>query len=253
MTSNHNEILTRISGMTDGELDVIASTVRRIEETRKERTGTVGELMRRIESLDGITLLVVQTYLSAAVIADQEAVDKDYCGWLEELKGFSHYHRGKVSSVAPGAFWVSQGGALSEALQQTGEFKVYDDFDEAAEALDYRGKRLGEFSGVTPAALDTVDHLIHWLAVRYPESEAANVVSYYGTKRGRLVHGNLRGYNSWHVLFHESILEEYLHTAPARASGENGPYLPIITLASTGDWDRAVGLCSPRKRKQLER
>lgn len=141
---------------------------------------------------------------------------------------------------------------MHDAMVQSGEFKGFGDFNEAALALGFTGRRAGEVTRYTvPQALDTLDHLVHWLAARYPDSDASDTVRYYGTPKGRLVHGGLKGYDSQGLLFHESVLEEYVDIECTRGEVENGPHRPIITLVATGDWDRALALCSPRKQRQL--
>ena len=243
------ELCGLITDLSPSELEVVATTTDRVIETRQARAERIDALMSGIEALDEITMLVVAVYLTETQKQDQFMVQTGQCGWLEEFRGFSH--REKITEVAPGVFWAYSKRYMHDALIQTGEFKSYSDFNDAAESLAYNGRKTGEFGQVTPQALDTVDHLVHWLAARHPDSDAASSVRYYGTKSGRLMHGRLKGYNSWDLLFHDSVLEEYVISECMRGEAENGPHRPIITLVSTGDWDRALALCPRQKQRQL--
>lgn len=248
MAANLPRLHEQIEKLTEAEVEILVETTDHLIQTRKKRTARVEECMRKIELTDDITRLVVGQYLRTYVEVDRQMVQSGQCGWTEELVGFSH--RERVRTVAPGVYWAYGKRYMHEALAKTGEFKTYEDFNDAAEALQYTDRKVGEGQKV-PRALDTVDHLVHWLAARYPESDAARAVSYYGTKAGRLMHGSTKGYNSWDLLFHESVLEDYVHRECNRINVENGPHRPIITLVSTGDWDKAVSLCSLQKQKKL--
>lgn len=251
MAIDKEKLKDQIAGLTPSELEVVSATSDLVIETRESRAKKVDDLIRGIETLDEISRLVVGVYLNATSEQDKYYVRIGQCGWTEEFRGFSH--REKITEVAPGVFWAYNKRYMHDALVQTGEFKSYSDFNDAAESLAYNGRKTGEFGQVTPQALDTVDHLVHWLAARHPDSDAASSVRYYGTKSGRLMHGRLKGYNSWDLLFHDSVLEEYVISECMRGEAENGPHRPIITLVSTGDWDRALALCTSRKQAALNK
>lgn len=250
MAATNEKLKAIVDDLTPLELGVVAETAELVVSTRQSRYEKISELMRKIETLDEVSRLVVGLYLETSSRTDLRMVKAGRCGWTEEMLGLSH--RERVYNVAPGVFWAWNKRDLHEAMRQTGEFKGFGDFDEAADALGFTGRRTGEVTRYTiPQALDTLDHLVHWLAAKYPESDAAGTVRYYGTPKGRLVHGGTRGYNSESLLFHESVLEEYVAIECTRGEAENGPHRPIITLVATGDWDKAVSLCSPRKQRQL--
>lgn len=220
-------------GLTPVEQEAIGSLANIIVSTRDERRERILGAIESFEAADKITrevaIVAIKSY-----IADSEPEQMLIRPDFERTGNQVCYH-------APGLYIAD--GKVKDDLMATGDFVTAHEFRSAAESLSFTRDH----------AQDAADFLYRWVASRYPDSPASRTVNEMGIGNERMSHGSRGNFRSWNVLFHTTVAQEYIDQITKRTSLERRIVDPIICLAATDDWDRALSLTSPGQQKRINR
>jgi hypothetical protein len=137
-------------------------------------------------------------------------------------------------------------GPSQEALLQTGEFRSISHMLQAVKLLGLSTEQAHH--------KDAMSYLVHWMAARYPSSEAEGIVRYYGLPSGKLAQNFPHGpcFNFETVMVHESVLEDHLDLVSQGLNTNRSIIDPIIALTLSPDnIEQAAELASPRTARYL--
>lgn len=226
-----------IDGLTDEEYQIVAAVAAHIIDTRDVRSTRVAACMEGLEHADPVTRQVARIYMEFYIdtigVADPEQILRDH-QWL------------RVTHYAPGLYWAY--GPLHEKIMETGEFFDARSFAGASSELGYPVRYRDN-------GIDIVDFIYHWAHSRYPDNyKLADVINGHGTRKGssRLVHGDLRGYNSQDSLVHMSLIDYYLGEIEEGRSGRHHEIDTTICFAAyPDDIKRVLSLASDKDARRL--
>lgn len=210
-----------------------------LAETRDSREEKVAILADDFSAIDLVSQLfaatvlkeLLKTRIATGIAEQEEQPEVGAVGWVyNRILSNPHFYQ-----YAPGVYWAY--GNYHNAVRSTGEFSSYFDFQLARETLCFPENK--EMYGVNPERKVT-DFLLSWWAARNPESKAAKLVSEKVHKSGRV---SISHQSQW-VLFHESVLDEYIRVECRYGQQTRTAIDPIITLAATDDIDFALSQMS---------
>lgn len=138
------------------------------------------------------------------------------------------------------------GGVIpKDALLNTQEFFDYRNFQEMARSLEFKG-----FYGEKVATF-----LYEWAAAQQPYSFAAEYIAKHATRTGKLTFTpkvyDRNFFRVHEILFHRSLLEEYVETECFEGEQHRAVINPIVTLLATDNWEFAVSQLSNAQRRKL--
>ena len=206
------------------EQDYIDQQIAHIISTRQTRRDKVNYCIEGLIDGDDSLRLVARLYIAQCLEDTTKLEDTSY--------SCRRFTKSTVHQYAPGLFMAY--ATIFEKIYATGEFKKLKDFRLAADALEFP-QRLGR---------NTVDYLFQWIASRNPGSRAAEIVELYALPTGKMSH-NINGngdFASRSVLFHDSVIEQYLNTILNHQQPPRKQIDAIICLAGTDDWDKTQSI-----------
>lgn len=219
--------MPKIHDLTPAEIGCISSLLEWFETTREERLIKVQRIMDLLTESDILDKLVAEVLI-------RHRLGLKYS---EPSSWFDSIGAPRIVKRAPGVYMSRY---VHEAVMQTGEFVDLADFKLAASGLTFNEKR----------GLEACDFLYKWSAARNPNSDADDDVKRYGNKSG-MRHGFTDSFPTGNVLFHRSVLDEYIQAECSPGDQTRTIINPIITLVGTDDWELATSMMSPSARSRL--
>jgi hypothetical protein len=236
--SESHEILDALS---EAELIAVHSLLKQIKSTHDAGSQRIKDCLETLGDMDEMDQLVYVTALKSYLDYEQDRTAKDPAHWTEksyQIKNFPIKHAEGI--------YIVRSGMTEEALRATGEFVSNIDFADMAESLAlarHNGTLVSEF-------------LYQWAAVHQPDSLALDYCKRFALPSGKL--STRRDYYSKEVVvrpsnivFHRSLLDDYVEHECFEGDKHRAVINPIITLLATDDWDFAVSQLSKVQRRKL--